>query len=70
MAGTKNPKESILITLQQGAQESGVPYTSLRKLTLDGHLARVQLGNSRRTWIRRVDLERLIANSTSTADPE
>jgi hypothetical protein len=70
MAGTKTQKEPLLITLQQGAAESGVPYTSLRKLVLDGHLARVQLGDSRRTWIKRVDLERLISNSTSTADQE
>jgi len=53
-----------LCTLQQGAAETGVPYTSLRKLVLDGHLPRVQLGDSRRTWIKRADLQRLIEQST------
>lgn len=57
----------ILLTLQQAARETGVPYTSVRKLVLDGHLPRVQLGESKRTWVKRADLERLITNSTEPA---
>ena len=49
-----------LLTLQQAASETGVPYASLRKLVQGGYLDRVQLGDSKRTWIRRVDVERLI----------
>lgn len=54
-----------LLTLQQGAKEYGPPYNSLRDLVIAGHLPRVQLGDSRRIWIRRADLERLIAQSVS-----
>jgi hypothetical protein len=50
-----------LVTLQQAAKEYGPPYTSLRDLVVEGHLKRVQLGDSRRIWVRRADLERLIA---------
>lgn len=57
-------KPPVLMTLQQAALETGVPYTSVRKLVLDGHLPRVQLGDSKRTWVKRADVERLIANST------
>ena len=60
-------KPPVLMTLQQAATESGMPYTSLRKLVVDGYLARVQLGDSKRTWVRRGDLERLIAASTEPA---
>jgi hypothetical protein len=54
----------VLETLQQAAARTGVPYTSLRKLVLEGHLARVQLGNSKRTWVKRADTDRLIERST------
>jgi excisionase family DNA binding protein len=60
-------RQPVLLTLQQAAAETGVPYTSVRKLVLDGHLARVQLGDSKRTWVKRADLERLIAASTEPA---
>jgi len=53
-----------LVTLQAAAAEYGPPYTSLRDLVLQGHLPRVQLGDSRRIWVKRIDLERLIADST------
>lgn len=56
-----------LVTLQDAAAEYGPPYTSLRDLVIQGHLKRVQLGDSRRIWVRRADLERLIANSTEPA---
>ena len=68
--GDKNTaaaRQPVLLTLQQASAETGVPYTSVRKLVLDGHLARVQLGDSKRTWVKRADLERLIAQSTEPA---
>jgi len=55
---------TTLQTLQDGAAEHGVPYTTLRDLVIQGHLPRVQLGDSRRIWVKRADLERLIAAST------
>jgi hypothetical protein len=48
------------MTLQMAEQESGVPYTTLRDMVIAGHLARVVLGDSKRIWIRRRDLERLM----------
>lgn len=51
-----------LVTLQQASKEYGPPYTSLRDLVIQGHLKRVQLGDSRRIWVRRADLEQLIAS--------
>jgi hypothetical protein len=60
-------RRPTLATLQQLATESGVPYTSVRKLVVDGHLPRVQLGDSKRTWVKRADFERLIATSTEPA---
>ncbi len=62
--GTRQP---VLLTLQQASEQTGVAYTSVRKLVLDGHLPRVQLGDSKRTYVKRVDLERLIAASTEPA---
>jgi excisionase family DNA binding protein len=64
---TTTGRQPLLLTLQQAAAETGVPYTSIRKLVLEGHLPRVQLGDSRRTWVKRTDLERLITASTETA---
>lgn len=59
--------KSTLLTLQAAAEETSIPYTSLRDLVLQGHLPRVQLGDSKRIWIRRVDLDRLIDASTGSA---
>ena len=53
-----------LVTLQDAAAEYGPPYTSLRDLVIQGHLPRVHLGDSRRIWVKRADIERLITNST------
>jgi len=53
-----------LVTLQDAAAEYGPPYTSLRDLVIQGHLPRVTLGDSRRIWVKRADLERLITDST------
>jgi hypothetical protein len=58
---TANRARPTLVTLQQAEEEYGPPYTSLRDLVIQGHLPRVQLGDSRRIWVRRADLERLIA---------
>lgn len=59
-------RQPVLLTLQQASAETGVPYNSMRKLVLTGHLPKVQLGDSKRTWVKRADLERLITNSTET----
>jgi len=55
--------KSKLMTLQDAEAEYGPPYTSWRDLVLQGYLQRVQLGDSRRIWVKRADVER-IANST------
>jgi hypothetical protein len=57
---------AVLLTLQHAAVITGVPYASLRKLVHGGHLQRVQLGESKRTWVKRVDVDRLIERSTMT----
>jgi hypothetical protein len=66
MGDERVKKEPALWTLQQASEDTGVPYSSLRKLVMDGHLARVQLGDSRRWWVKPADVRRLIANSTET----
>ena len=50
--GTRQP---ALLTLQQAAAETGVP-TRATELVLEGHLPRVQLGDSQVTWVKRPDL--------------
>jgi hypothetical protein len=62
----KPAARSTLATLQQLSKESGVPYASVRKLVLEGEVPRVQLGTSRRLWVKRADWERLITASTET----
>lgn len=52
-----------LITLQDASREYGPPYTSLRDLVLRGHLPSVRLGDSRRIWVKRSDIEQLIERS-------
>jgi excisionase family DNA binding protein len=49
-----------LTTLKQASAETGISYASIRELVLDGYLPAVRLGNSRRTLVRREDLNRLI----------
>ena len=56
--------KSVLVTLQDASKEYGPPYTTLRDLIVRGHLERVQLGNQKRIWIRRADLEQLIQDGT------
>jgi hypothetical protein len=58
---TERPR---LLTLQQASKEYGPPYTSLRDLVLRGHLHGVRLGDSRRWWVKRSDLDQLIARGT------
>lgn len=61
-----NAKGTKLLTLQQASQEYGPPYTSLRDLVIRGILPSVRLGDTRRIWVKREDLERLIERSTGT----
>jgi hypothetical protein len=63
----KQRQTTLLLTLQDASAQYGPPYTSLRDLVLEGALPRVTLGTSKRIWIRRADLERLIATSTEAA---
>ena len=60
------PRRAILLTLQRASREYGPPYTSLRDLVIRGHLPSVRLGDSRRIWIRRADIEQLIEASTES----
>ncbi len=67
---TKQPqerKEPTLATLSQASAELGVPYTSLRDLVVRGHLPVVRLPDSRRIWVRRADLKRLIDQCVEVA---
>ena len=54
----------LLVTLRAASTEIGVPYTSLRDLAMRGYLPTVRLGDSKRIWVKRADLERLIEVST------
>lgn len=56
----QNPQRTALVSLQDASAQYGPPYTSLRDLVIQGHLKRVQLGDSRRIWVRRDELEQLI----------
>lgn len=53
-----------LITLQIAAAEYGIPATSLRDLINRGILACVRIGGSRRIWLKREDVDRMIERST------
>ena len=56
-----------LLTRQQAAREWGVPARSLYDLIVRGDLPVVRLPGSRRLWLRRQDLEQLVASSLETA---
>ena len=60
----QSPRRSVLLTLQRASREYGPPYTSLRDLVVRGHLPSVRFGDSRRIWVKRADIERLIEVST------
>ena len=50
-----------LLTLQRLSEELGLPYTSARDLVIRGFLPKVTLGDSTRIWVRREDVERMLA---------
>lgn len=52
-----------LLTIAQVAIETGILGTSLRDLVLRGELPAIRFNQSRRLWIRRVDIDRLIERS-------
>lgn len=56
-------KRAELCTLQEASEEFGPPYTSLRDLVIRGELPAVRFSDSPRAriWVRRQDLEKLIA---------
>ena len=60
--GTTEQK-TVLLTLQATSNETGIPYSSVRLLCAEGHLPVVRLGNSRRIWVRRADVDKLIEQS-------
>ncbi|MGD9906436.1 MAG: helix-turn-helix transcriptional regulator [Vicinamibacterales bacterium] len=49
-----------LLSAQQVAIETGLPYTTIRKIVQNGALRRVVLPGSRRWWLDRRDVERFI----------
>jgi hypothetical protein len=55
-----------LITRQQAAAEYGIPARSIYDLICRGLLPVVRLPDTRRIWLRRVDLDRLIESSIET----
>lgn len=57
----KKGRRTTLVTLQEASAEHGIPYMTLRQLVINGVIPRVQLGDVRRYWVRRADLDRLIA---------
>ena len=65
MRSEKQSGPSRLMTLQDASKEYGPPYTSLRDLVIRGHLPGVRLGDGRRIWVKRSDMEQLIERSTA-----
>jgi hypothetical protein len=67
MTNNRKPKpagpKQRLLTLRQAETEYGPPYTSLRDLVLSGDLPAVRLGGTKRIWVRREDMDRLIERS-------
>lgn len=55
--------QQALLTLSQGRYETGIPENTLRDLIARGHLPAVRLPDSRRIWVRRVDLATIIERS-------
>ena len=64
MKNERQTSRTVLVTLQDASKEYGPPYTSLRDLVIRGHLPGVRLGDGRRIWVRRADVEQLIERST------
>jgi excisionase family DNA binding protein len=55
-----------LLSAQQVAIETGLPYTTIRKIVHQGALRRVVLPGSRRWWLDRRDVERFIESAKTT----
>ena len=66
----KQTAPAKLLSLQTASAEFGPPYTSLRDWVIKGILPSVRIGDTRRIWVRREDLERLIERSIETAGAE
>jgi hypothetical protein len=60
-------RKAMLMTVQQGEAESGIPYTTLLDQIHRGYLPCVRLPGSRRIWIKRDDLVHLIEQSVERA---
>jgi hypothetical protein len=60
-------RKGALATFRELAIDSGVPYSSIRELVLEGHLPFVQLGNSKVKRVKWTDWDRYIAASTERA---
>jgi hypothetical protein len=54
-----------LLTLRQAEDEFGLPYATWWGLVTEGLLPRLVLPNQRSIYVRRVDLERFIAEHMS-----
>ena len=60
-----NP-QSTLVSLPAGAQEKGIPYSTLREAVLRGDVKHVRLSGRGRYWLKRSDLDSFIERSTQT----
>lgn len=68
MANEQNGKrKGALATFRELSAESGVPYSSIRELVLEGHVPFVQLGDSKVKRVKWADWDRYIAASTERA---
>jgi hypothetical protein len=56
----KTKEQQKLLTLQQASDEFGPPYHVLRDLVNRGHMPSIRLGDSKRIWVRRCDVETMI----------
>lgn len=56
-----------LVSVAAAAAYMGISVSSLRDLIAGGHVRRVVLGDSRRVFVRRDDLDSLIERSTERA---
>ncbi len=56
-------RSNRLVTLMAASEELGVPYTSMRDLVIRGFLPRMRLGDSKRIWVSREAIERLMTQS-------
>jgi hypothetical protein len=61
MNATKPRPGAKLLTIQHAVEEYGLPETALWRLIHVGELASVRLPGSRRTYLRRAELEGKLA---------